>query len=182
VRFEVQPEGEGRFTLALRLPDWCPEASLHVNGVEVKLEGAVLQDGYIRLARQWCAGDVVELKLAMPVTRMYSHPLVRGNAGKVALQRGPLVYCLEQADNGANLHELVLPRKAELHAAYEADLLGGIVTVQTEAVRITGSDWDGGLYSASPRLAEQPATLKFIPYYAWANRGEGEMMVWVRER
>lgn len=182
VRFEVQPEGEGRFTLALRLPDWCPEASLQVNGEVVELEGALLQDGYIRLARQWCAGDVVELKLAMPVTRMYSHPLVRGNAGKVALQRGPLVYCLEQADNGANLHELVLPREAELHAEYEAELLGGIVTVRTEAVRITGPDWDGGLYSASPRLTEQPAALKFIPYYAWANRGEGEMMVWVRER
>ncbi|MNW49314.1 Non-reducing end beta-L-arabinofuranosidase [compost metagenome] len=124
----------------------------------------------------------MELTLAMPATRMYSHPLVRANAGKVALQRGPLVYCLEQADNGANLHELALPREAELRIEREAGLLGGVVTVQAEAVRRAAPDWNGGLYSASAQLSEQKAALKFIPYYAWANRGEGEMTVWVRER
>lgn len=182
VRFEVAPEGEGRFTLALRLPDWCPEASLKVNGEAVALEGGFIQNGYIRLQRQWSEGDVVELKLAMPVTRMCSHPLVRANAGKVALQRGPLVYCLEQADNGANLHELVLPREAELRAERETGLLGGLVTVQAEAVRLTGSEGDGELYRPSSPLLEKPAAVKFIPYYAWANRGAGEMTVWVRER
>ncbi|GIP48434.1 hypothetical protein J53TS2_20250 [Paenibacillus sp. J53TS2] len=182
VRFEVEPEGEGRFTLALRLPDWCPKASLKVNGEIVPLEEGLFQDGYLRLQRQWSKGDIVELTLAMPATRMYSHPLVRANAGKVALQRGPLVYCLEQADNGANLHELALPREAELRIEREAGLLGGVVTVQAEAVRRAAPDWNGGLYSASAQLSEQKAALKFIPYYAWANRGEGEMTVWVRER
>ncbi|MGG6310988.1 glycoside hydrolase family 127 protein [Paenibacillus macerans] len=183
VRMEVQPEEDGRFTLALRLPEWCPKAALTVAGeaVAVEDEGRI-QDGYIRLERQWRPGDVVELKLAMPVTRMHSHPLVRANAGKVALQRGPLVYCLEQADNGEHLHELVLPQASELSAEREDGPLGRIVTVRAKAVRVSERGWSGGLYSPSAQPSEQPAALKFIPYYAWANRGEGEMTVWVRER
>lgn len=182
VRFQVDPAGDGRFTLALRLPDWCPEASLTVGGEAYALDAGAVQDGYIRLQRQWRSGDVVELKLAMPVTRMYSHPLVRANAGKVALQRGPLVYCLEQADNGEHLHELVLPSGAKLAEAREDGLLGGIVTVRAQALRLSEKGWTGGLYSPSALPSAEPATVKFIPYYAWANRGEGEMTVWVREQ
>ena len=182
VRFTVHPQEGGEFALALRLPDWCPEASLTVCGETVPLNGSTVRNGYARVQRRWQEGDVVELRLSMPVTRMYSHPLVRANAGKVALQRGPLVYCLEQADNGANLHELALPKTAELTVRRETELLGGVVTIEAAAERQDEAAWTGGLYSPQPPSATRPAALKFIPYYAWANRGEGEMTVWVREQ
>ena len=181
VQFKVEPIGVERFTLALRIPDWCPEFRLIVNGEVQKNDKALVRNGYYLLQRDWCEGDKVELVLEMPVTRMYSHPLVRANAGKVALQRGPLVYCLEEADQGPHLHEIILPKSAALRETWAEELLGGVVTVEAEGTRLSELGWQGGLYSSAARPAEQRVPLKFIPYYAWANRGEGEMTVWVRE-
>ncbi|GIO88157.1 hypothetical protein J25TS5_50890 [Paenibacillus faecis] len=183
IRLEVEPVGAaGSFALALRIPGWCKRASLKLNGSTYPLNDQTVVNGYVRIEREWAAGDVVELDLEMPVQRIYSHPLVRANAGKVALQRGPLVYCLEEADNGANLHEIVLPREAELTAVREEQLLGGVVTVRAEAEKLREEDWTNGLYSPEAVPGTKPHPVKFIPYYAWANRGEGEMTVWVRER
>lgn len=182
ITLEVNPQEPGEFAVALRIPGWCREARLSVNNEPFPLDSQTVQNGYVRIARAWQQGDIVELVLEMPVERMRSHPLVRGNAGKVALQRGPLVYCLEQADNGTNLHEIVLPANAKLEAKYEAGLLGGIVAITAQGLRQDAVKWPGGLYSseAVPTLQEEKVT--FIPYYAWANRGEGEMSVWVREK
>lgn len=187
IRLEVEPdEAAGSFALALRIPGWCKHASLKLNGTAYPLNDQTVVNGvvngYVRIEREWVAGDAVELELDMPVQRIYSHPLVRANAGKVALQRGPLVYCLEEADNGPNLHEIVLPREAELTAAREESLLGGVVTVRAEAEKLREEDWTNGLYSPEAAPGTKPHPVKFIPYYAWANRGEGEMTVWVRER
>lgn len=183
IRLEAEPDGAaGSFALALRLPGWCKRASLKLNGSAYPLNDQTVVNGYVRIEREWAAGDVVELDLEMPVQRIYSHPLVRANAGKVALQRGPLVYCLEEADNGSNLHEIVLPREAELTAVREEQLLGGVVTVRAEAEKLREEDWTNGLYSPEAVPGTKPHPVKFIPYYAWANRGEGEMTVWVRER
>lgn len=180
---EVTPEPQCLdFTLALRLPDWCPEASLLVNGEICKLEDRLMKNGYLTVHRDWSTGDTVELRLEMPVTRVHSHPLVRSNIGKVALQRGPLVYCLEQADNGEHLHELVLPKSAELTARREEGQLGSIVTIQAKARRLDETKWIGALYSQAELPPLKQTTATFIPYYAWANRGEGEMAVWVREQ
>ncbi|MNJ56116.1 Non-reducing end beta-L-arabinofuranosidase [compost metagenome] len=148
ITLEVSPEGAGEFALALRIPGWCKKARLLVNKDEYPVDNQTLQNGYVRIERIWQAGDTVELVLDMPVERMHSHPSVRGNAGKVALQRGPLVYCLEQADNGANLHELVLPADAKLEANFEANLLGGIVVVTAEGLREDEANWPGGLCSS----------------------------------
>lgn len=182
VQFAVEPAGVERFTLALRIPDWCPEAKIAVNGEVQPLDAALVRNGYYWLQRDWQAGDKVELTLQMPVTRMYSHPLVRANAGKVALQRGPLVYCLEEADQGPHLHEIILPRSAALRDTWAKELLGGVVTVEAEGIRLSEQGWQGGLYSSAAHPSEEQVALKFIPYYAWANRGEGEMTVWLRER
>lgn len=183
IRLEVEPDGApGSFALALRIPGWCKHASLKLNGSAYPLNDQTVVNGYVRIEREWAAGDAVELELEMSVQRIYSHPLVRANAGKVALQRGPLVYCLEEADNGSNLHEIVLPREAELTAAREESLLGGVVTVRAEAEKLREEDWTNGLYSPEAAPGTKPHPVKFIPYYAWANRGEGEMTVWVRER
>lgn len=109
VRFELTMDEDTQFTLALRIPDWCDGASVQINGDAYAIEAQVA-DGYALLNRIWKRGDVVELTLHMPVHRMKGHPLVRQTVCKVALQRGPLVYCLEEADNGKQMHQFILPR------------------------------------------------------------------------
>ncbi|WP_419876344.1 glycoside hydrolase family 127 protein [Candidatus Pristimantibacillus sp. PTI5] len=177
---KVALEQEHEFTLALRIPGWCPGAELKVNGERIAIED-VQDDGYAKIKRNWQVGDTVELEMEMPVQRIKAHPLVRENAGKVALQKGPFVYCLEEADNGASLHEIVLPKDALLNSTFDSNLLGGVPIVTAEASRLIESEWSGGLYQAdvSETYIKQPVT--FIPYYVWANRQVGEMAVWIRE-
>ncbi|CAM4471236.1 hypothetical protein FHS16_004360 [Paenibacillus endophyticus] len=180
-RFEISLAKPAAFTLALRIPGWASEASVVVNGEAYALTDKVV-DGYARIERVWTSGDQLELVLAMPILRVRSHPLVKQNAGKVALQRGPLVYCLEEADNGAQLQQLLLPQDAKLEDAYEESLIGGIHVIKAEGSRLQFEQWGTQLYRTDTEAAMEPASLAFIPYYAWANRGKGEMTVWVKER
>jgi DUF1680 family protein len=119
----------------------------------------------------------------MPVERMTTHPKVRQNAGCVALQRGPLVYCLEEADNGPDLANVVLPADADLAATFDPDLLGGVVAITGEARHLDPAAWQGGLYQphATQQITDSPFTFKAVPYGFWANREPGEMRVWIRE-
>jgi len=183
ISFTVDTESAASFTLALRIPNWCnpTQVSLSVNGTPVSLNGLVV-DGYAQLSRVWEAGDTVELVLPMEASRIKAHPLMRHAAGKTALQRGPLVYCLEQADNGANLHQLVLPQAAELVVREEKELLDGLYTIVADGKRRVPEAWGTELYQRNASIVETDVSLKFIPYYAWANRGEGEMRVWVDEK
>jgi len=178
VKMVVEPEAPLDFVLNLRLPGWCRAATLAVNGHTVDLE-RIVHRGYARLERNWQKGDTVELSLAMPVERVYASPAVREDGGCVALQRGPVVYCLEQADNDVPLHTILLPEDAGLKAEFDPDLLGGVVAITGQARVIDDSDWDGELYRQyPPRL--KPYTIKAIPYYAWDHRQPGEMRVWIR--
>jgi DUF1680 family protein len=180
-RFEVSVEQPASFTLALRIPDWSSKAAVLVNGEAFAIEGNIV-DGYAHIERIWTAGDIVELTLDMPILRVRSHPLVKQNAGKVALQRGPLVYCIEEADNGAQLQELLLPQDAELDLSFNNELIGGIQVIKADALRLQFEQWGSQLYRTNTEAALAPAKVTFIPYYAWANRGQGEMAVWVKER
>ncbi|MCX5658433.1 MAG: glycoside hydrolase family 127 protein [Planctomycetota bacterium] len=168
-----------RFTLALRIPGWCRSAKLRVNGRAVALKGKV-KNGYAHVKAKWADGDVVQLDLAMPVERVEARPEVRMDAGRVALRRGPMIYCLEQVDNGGALNEVSLPRKAKLTAKFEPRLLGGVCVIEGKAERRSGPKWGGELYRAA---ASRPRAVKIraVPYFAWDNRAAGEMMVWVRE-
>lgn len=180
IRFDVRTDGVLPFTLALRLPSWCDQAELMVNGVKANyLENVI--NGYVYLSREWADGDTVEWHLSMPILRMEGHPMVRQTAGKVALQRGPFVYCLEEADNGVNLHELRLPRDGKLDVRYNEKFLGGVQTIIADAVRYTSDDWANQLYRSEANWELVPVETVFIPYYAWANRECGEMTVWVRQ-
>lgn len=179
VRLTVHPARPATFTLALRLPGWCRGARLTVAGTPQDVQ-PLLRRGYIHLARRWQPGDVVEWTLPMPIECVYAHPAVRADAGRVALQRGPLVYCLEEADNGPLLHDLALPREAELRATWEPELLGGVVTLSGRALRRDPAGWENALYRPNVH-ATRAVAIKAIPYYAWANRGAGEMLVWLRE-
>jgi DUF1680 family protein len=125
----------------------------------------------------------VALVLDMPVERMVAHPHVRQDAGYVALQRGPVVYCLEEVDNGGHLANLAIPRESKLTAEFDTSLFGGIAVVTGDAMRIEPADWSGNLYQPLSSVTYKTSTLKFkaIPYCFWANREPGEMRVWLRE-
>lgn len=173
VKLTFQPAQPTAFTLCVRIPGWAQgqpvpsdlyhyldrtaePATLQVNGMPVAW---VLQKGYATINRTWQAGDVVELTLPMSVRRVGCHPAVSDNVGKVALERGPLVYCAEGIDNGDQVLDKGLADHATVTSAFVPDLLNGVVTVQaTDANR----------------------ALTFVPYYAWAHRGVGEMTVWLK--
>jgi DUF1680 family protein len=167
-----------RFGLKLRLPGWCRHASLRVNGEAFDLDGHVEQ-GYVRVERQWQAGDTVELELAMPVERMYAHPSVRQDVGCVALKRGPLVYCMEGVDHHVPLHRTVIPQEADLASSFQADMLDGVIIIRGQALIEDDADWDRTLYRSQPSR-RLPAAITAIPYYAWDNRQPSEMRIWLR--
>jgi DUF1680 family protein len=179
VRLTVSPSRPGRFTLALRIPGWCADAHFRVNG---QRQNPRRRKGYALVTRRWTNGDGVELRLPMPVMRIESHPQVRMNAGCIALQRGPVVYCIEEADLGPQLHQIVIPDNARLSARFEPKLLGGVCVITGRARREVPDGWGSSLYrSDPPRAALQPVRLRAVPYFTWANRGRGEMRVWVRQ-
>jgi len=169
-----------RFRLFLRIPAWTRAWTVRVNG-ELPAEPIPVRRGYARIDRAWSDGDRVTLDLPMPAERIHAHPKVRQNVGCIALQRGPVLYCLEQADNGANLHELALPQRSILHVAEKQTALGHIPVITADAMRRTIGDPTGPLYVADADLSERRAMITAIPYYLWANRGMGEMRVWIRE-
>ena len=180
VRFEVRPRREVEFALNLRLPGWCEAPRLRVNGHLVEHPAVVR--GYARIERRWHRGDRVELTLPMPPRRMKAVPEVEADRGRVALQRGPIVYCVEAVDHGGQVRDLVLPPDAAIQARFEPRLLGGVTVLRAKAASLRRRDSPGGLYQPAGVLAaagEVPLTA--IPYFANANRGLGGMMVWLPE-
>jgi DUF1680 family protein len=172
-------EEPAAFALLLRIPAWCRTATLEVNGEAVDL-GPMLQRGYARLERIWSSGDRVEITLDLAVQRLYAHPNVRQNRDRVALRRGPLVYCLEGVDNQVPLNRISLSRASAFEVRFEENLLGGVVTLQAPAAAEVSEDWPRILYRPEPPRTDQ-ASIKAVPYYAWDNREPGEMLVWLRE-
>lgn len=180
VTYTVEPEQAGaEFTLAVRYPGWCHQMQVKVNGIPVS--GAVKTDkGYWMIQRSWQPGDTVSCEMEMEPERVYAHPMVRADAGCVALRRGPIIYTFEGVDNGEDLQTLRIPREAKIEALpYQADLLEGIV-----ALRVTGcrkkTAVNPALY-AEDVAPEERVTLQSIPYYAWCNRGMTHMRVWMQE-
>ncbi len=173
----VSPERPVRFTYALRIPGWAEGSyTLRING---EAAGERLENGYAYLEREWKPGDMVELSLPMQARRVWANQKVREDAGRVAVQRGPLVYCLEEADNGPDLHRVLLPRDSGFKESFQPDLLGGVVTLRGKGLTEEGET--DCLYTFRPPERKRERELVWIPYYAWANRGEGEMTVWVRD-
>lgn len=178
VTLEVTPEQPARFGLRLRIPGWSHSARVRVNDEGVDLTKLPAQ-GYIRIERLWQPGDVVTLDLDMPVEQVSAHPNVQASQGCVALQRGPLIYCLEQCDHDEPLSRLVLPSTANLISQLEPAFLGGIIVLRGTATALVDTDWEDTLYRPHPP-ATHPAPITAIPYYAWDNREPGPMRVWIR--
>jgi hypothetical protein len=180
VTIQVGLDAPATFGLRLRLPGWCRAPRLAINGAAVDLTDTP-EGGYACVRRTWEDGDVVALHLPMPVERVYAHPDVRADVGSAALRRGPLVYCLEQADHAVRLHRVLLPAQAELTARFDPELLGGVVVLEGRGAALVDAGWDDLLYrTTAPET--QPCAVRAIPYYAWDNRTAGPMAVWVREQ
>lgn len=161
VRLQVE-EGEARsFVLRLRVPDWSPRHSVRVNGQYAQ---PPLQKGYVVLDRTWRPGDTIDLDLSMPIERVRADEQVVSARGRVALRRGPLVYCVEGVDHGGHVDDLVLPPTNPLEAVIRPRHLGGVITLACEA-----------------RREGRPLLLEAVPYFAWQNRDVGTMRVWLPE-
>ena len=175
INMKMTLEGEQRFSLKLRIPAWCGKAyTLSVNGESIH---AGPEKGYVTINRSWNDGDKIELNLPMEVRRIYTNQKVGANAGKTALMKGPVVYCLEEVDNGKNLSSLILKEEGGIASSFEKDLLGGVNVLKAQGFReISGN---GSLYGEEKPL-RKAAELTFVPYYSWNNRGKGELLVWIR--
>ncbi len=183
ITLRVFPEEDSaRFTLGLRIPGWCRNPQLALNGQKIAA-AANCSDGYVKLDRIWQKGDRLQLILPMPVERIKAHPRVRDAMGKVALQRGPIVYCLEEADNGPNLPAIALARDTEWTVAMENEFLpSGIPVIYGKGLRLSDVDWQSALYRPAGEEREENVAIKAIPYFLWSNRQPGEMLVWIREK
>jgi DUF1680 family protein len=183
VTFRV--ETSGSFALHLRIPGWVSDPpSITVNGQDV---ATVSQAGsFTTIERDWRAGDTVVLLLPMPVRRLVANPKVTDDGGRVALERGPLVYCVEAMDNaGRDVRTAMIGPDGGITDQWRPDLVGGVVTLSVPAT-FAGreSNWRGGLYDAADDIVageDEQATLTAIPYFAWANREAGPMAVWLRK-
>jgi DUF1680 family protein len=187
VKLTLDLDAPRHLTLTLRVPGWArgevvpsdlyrfadnvdeQQVTLRINGQPVPI---ALDKGYVTLEREWSAGDVIQFYLPMPVRRVVAHELVEDDRDKVALERGPLVFCLEGVDNkDGHVHNIVLPDDATLRAEFAPDLLGGVVVIKGQALN-RREDQAG-------RFVESEQEIVAVPYYAWAHRGAGEMIVWI---
>jgi DUF1680 family protein len=209
VKLTIDECPEQSFAMKLRIPAWCQGASITINGEPASMGGVTPKSpspvlggghniqiqrgggsesastsGYYELRRQWKPGDIIELDLPMPAQLIEAHPLVEEVQHQVAVQRGPVVYCLESADlpEGVEVENIVIPADAKLTAEYQADVLDGVATITTEAIAEANPIWNGGLYRPKQTEGEKRIPLTLVPYYAWANRGAGEMSVWLPVR
>ena len=177
IRLTVDVDAPMPFTLRLRIPEWARDWSAAVNGATI---AGALDRGYLDISREWRENDVVDLDLPMPIERLYANPNVRDDVNRVSLRRGPLIYCVEEADNRAAPVALArLPRAARPSAVKREDLFDGIVAIVADMDVAKQGD-DDPLYQNAP-FARTTASVTAIPYYLWNNRGPNRMIVWIPE-
>src|SRR6185503_2903635 len=132
VTIAVSSEKPQKLEINLRIPNWCPAAKVTVNGEAIKSDEK--KNGYVAISREWKSGDSIQLDMEMPVKRIYADPKVKADVGRVAIQRGPMIYCLEGVDNSdGSVRNLMLPKDSQLTSEFRADLLGGVTVVKGKA-------------------------------------------------
>lgn len=180
VNIKVTPENNGQeFTVAIRKPAFSQEVRLTVNGRQAEYR---VEKGYIYLTRVWKTEDEIEIVLDVSFRFIRCNPRVRDNIGKVCLAKGPMVYCLEEVDNGNYLASILVDTSKAPEEQYDPSLFDGTMCAKIKGVRIdySGIDESQSLYGEN-RPAYYEDTFKAVPYCCWNNRGEGEMLVWMRE-
>ena len=165
------------YTFAFRIPGWCASYEKEIpKGAEVEEK-----DGYLYVTKVWAKGETIRLNFPMEIQFLASNPLVREDAGRVAVKRGPVVYCMEEADNGKNLHLTKICVNGAKTAEAVDEMGEHFVRVTAEGRRMKLGDAEKQpLYHLYQKEEEEKTKLKLIPYYMWNNRGEGEMQVWIR--
>lgn len=175
VLIRVECDAEVTFTIALRIPDWGQD-------YKINAECGISQEeknGYLYLTKSW-KSDTIQIEFPMEVQVIESDLRVREAVGKAAVQRGPVVYCLEEADNGKDLHLLKMDENAQFETQEKQIATESVIAVRAQGWKQGQKPQDGKLYFAHTKTEYERTTLTWIPYYAWANRGEGEMQVWTR--
>lgn len=189
LKFTVSPKSADAFAIHLRIPGWAGQEVVpsdlyrFVNSssgkIEIKVNGQpigyAMEKGYAVISRSWKKGDVIEMNLPFEVRKIAANEAVKDNAGKLALQRGPLVYCAEWADNKGRAANIILPEATMFSAEEAPAFLGGVTALKAELPVVL-------IDEKGESINTQKQTVSFIPYYAWANRGEGEMMIWFPQR
>ena len=185
LKFNIAPKSPLAFNLLVRIPGWAQNQAIPSDlykfekasdkKIEIKINGQpveyTMQNGYAVLNKTWKKGDAVEVNLPMEVRRVVANENVKDDIGKVALQRGPIIYCAEWPDNNGKAANIIIPGNATFTTEYKPDLLNGVVIVKSNVPEVVVSN-DGSSVSTENR------SFTAIPYYAWAHRGKGEMMIW----
>ncbi|RFZ83339.1 glycoside hydrolase family 127 protein [Mucilaginibacter terrenus] len=185
LNFIINPASATDMNLKLRIPGWAQNQAIPSDlysyqqpsnqKVEIRVNGTLVnystEHGYAVLSRKWKKGDKVEMTLPMNVQRVVASEKLPDDAGKIALQRGPLMYCAEWKDNGGKAANIIIPKTTDFEPTYQPELLNGLTVLKGE-VKAVNIDADG------QNVSTETKTMAAIPYYAWANRGKGEMMVW----
>ncbi len=189
LKFIVKPTKATEFNLLIRIPGWAQNnaipsnlynfqnvvennIAIKINGIPVKYQ---LENGYAILNKEWKSGDLIEVDLPMEIQRVSTNDKVKNNIGKVALQRGPIMYCAEWADNNGKTSNIILPKDVKFESVFKPTMLNGITILQTKATVVeVDKNVNSVTTTTKPFIA--------IPYFAWANRGKGEMTIWFPEK
>ncbi len=186
--FTIDPAAATEMNLRIRIPGWARDEAIpsdlyryehspaqkieiKVNGVPVNYQ---MEKGYAVISKKWRKGDKVEMNLPMNVQRVVACANLKNDTGKVALQRGPLMYCAEWKDNDGKTSNIIVPKGAVFETAFEPSLLNGVMVIKTNVKSVN-------IDAAGQSISTENKTMTAIPYYSWANRGEGEMTVWFPE-
>jgi uncharacterized protein len=184
VRLEIGVDNPQRFTLHLRLPGWCERWHMTVNGESLSgTDELSTGNGYISLTREWQPGAMIEYRMEMPIRAIWAHPAVHNLQGRVALERGPLIYCLEGTDHpGTILDRIAIdPHHVsdEFQVEQDEHRLGGVSILRGKGTVLEESGWENVLYSNKPPVFKN-IDITAIPYYAWDNRAPGQMRIWLQ--
>ena len=183
--FKINTAKANPFKILIRIPGWAQNSAIPSDlykfetttaaKPEIKINGQVvnyeMQNGYAVINQTWKKNDVVELNLPMEVKRVVANEKVTNDIGKVALQRGPIMYCAEWVDNGSKTSNLIIPENTVFTSEFNPAILNGVMTLKAEVPAVVIS-------SGNESVNTQKQSFTAIPYYGWANRGKGEMTVW----
>lgn len=177
VKITIENAKPEAFDVRLRIPDWAKGSKIRINGKDAGV--AAIEGTYAILNRAWKKGDIIDLEMPMEIKKLEGHPRIEEVRNQAAIKRGPVVYCIESPDlpENTSILDVYLPADSELKATYQPDFLGGLTTISGDLKLRT--DHKEGMYREMSDLKWKTSKTQFVPYFAWANRGQSEMTVWM---
>jgi DUF1680 family protein len=176
VTFEI--DADGPVTVHFRIPEWCTGITITVDGKELDCDTDPSR-GAITLTRAWNETQV-SISFSQSLELVRANPEVESDAGRVAVKRGPLVYCAEAVDNDRPLHHYEVKTPGDLRAEYQQDIVDSLTIVEVDAVVPDLDGWENRLYRSDDDIDWVSTRLRMVPYYAWDNRDAGQMKIWLR--